>query len=76
MLRKWCEVVTRQLLHGTVWVPWAYPVIGASGLAEDDVVQEQEHEGGMQEVLKADNAFLSGEAWRTSVIGFNQRPGK
>lgn len=55
-------------------MPWDYPLIEASGLAEDDVVQEQEHEGGMQEVLKADNAFS--EAWRTSIIGFDRTPGK
>lgn len=55
-------------------MPWDYPLIDASGLAEHDVVQKQEHEGGMQEDLKADNAFL--EAWRTSIIGFDQRPGK
>ena len=36
-------------------MPWDHPLIDASGLEEDDVMQEQEHEGGMQE---ADNASM------------------
>jgi len=39
-------------------VPWDHPLINTSGLVEDDVMQEQGHEGGMQEVLKADNASM------------------
>lgn len=58
MLRKWCEEVTRRLFDGIIQVPWDHPLIDTSGLAEDDVMQEKEHEGGMQEVLKADNASM------------------
>lgn len=54
--RKLCEEVTGRLFDGIVWVPWDRPLIDTSGLAENDVMQEQENEGGMQEVLKADNA--------------------
>lgn len=37
-------------------MPWDHPLIDTSGLVENDVMQEQENEGGMREVLKADNA--------------------